>query len=86
MATNILFIFEGEKTECQITASLQQFFVNENTVIKCAYCGEIYQLYRQISNDEDLDSVLSAFPIFIHDYYGNEKTKELTNRKNLLHS
>lgn len=56
MSNNILFIFEGERTEYQITTNLQKFFVNENTIIKCAFCGEIYQLYQQISEDEDLDT------------------------------
>ena len=53
---NILFIFEGERAECQITNNLQQFFINESTIIKCAYCAEIYQLYREINNDDDLDT------------------------------
>ena len=56
MSTNILFIFEGEKTEDQVVVNLQKFFVNENTTIKCAYCGEIYQIYKAISEDEDLDT------------------------------
>jgi hypothetical protein len=56
MANNILFVFEGERTEKQITKSLTQYFINENTIVQCAYCAEIYQLYRQISNDEDLDT------------------------------
>ncbi len=57
MSTNILFIFEGEKTEKQITDSLQkEFFSTENTIITSAYCGEIYQLYKEILGDEDLDT------------------------------
>jgi len=56
MANNILFVFEGEKTEKQITNNLTQYFINGNTIVQCAYCAEIYQLYRQISNDEDLDT------------------------------
>jgi hypothetical protein len=56
MSTKILFIFEGKKTEDQITESLMTFFVNKNTIIKCAYCSTIYQVYKQISDDEDLDT------------------------------
>ena len=56
MSTNILFVFEGERTEKQIVDSLQRFFVNENAIITCAYCGEIYQIYNEISVDEDLDT------------------------------
>ena len=57
MSTNILFIFEGAKTEKQIVNQLQkEFFVIENTIITSVYCGEIYQLYKEISEDEDLDT------------------------------
>lgn len=56
MSNNILFIFEGLKTEKLITDSLIKFFVNENTVITCAYCTTIYKMYADISADEYLDT------------------------------
>lgn len=56
MSTKILFIFEGEKTEKQITDNLQKFFLNENIIIECAYCSTIYQIYNEIAQDEDLDT------------------------------
>jgi hypothetical protein len=56
MSNNILFIFEGEKTEVQITDNLNKFFLNENTIITCAYCSTIYQIYKEIAEDEDLDT------------------------------
>ncbi len=56
MSINILFVFEGEKTEKQITNNLTNFFINDNIVVQCAYCAEIYQLYNEISSDEDLDT------------------------------
>ncbi|MES2140022.1 MAG: hypothetical protein V4511_09960 [Bacteroidota bacterium] len=56
MSNKILFIFEGEKTENQITKNLTEFFLNEHTIIKCAYCSTIYQVYSEISKDEDLDT------------------------------
>jgi hypothetical protein len=56
MSTKILFIFEGEKTEKQITANLTKFFINENTIVTCAYCSTIYQVYQEILDDEDLDT------------------------------
>ena len=56
MSTKILFVFEGEKTERLITDNLTQFFVNENTVITCAYCKTIYNMYAEILCDEDLDT------------------------------
>ncbi len=56
MSTKILFVFEGEKTEKNITQNLSNFFVNENTIITCAYCTTIYKMYKEISKDEDLDT------------------------------
>ncbi|MFC4477116.1 hypothetical protein [Flavobacterium chungangensis] len=56
MSNKILFIFEGEKTENQITKNLTNFFLNENTIIECAYCSTIYQVYKEILNDDDLET------------------------------
>ena len=56
--SNILFVFEGEKTEKQISDNLTQHFVNENTVVQCAYCNNIYRLHKEISDDNDLDTFL----------------------------
>ena len=56
MSNSILFVFEGEKTEKQITDNLTQFFVNENTNVKCAFCADVYQLYDKLCNDPDLDT------------------------------
>lgn len=54
--SNILFVFEGEKTEEQLVNSLTKYFFNENTLVKCAFCAEIYQLHKAISTDSDLDT------------------------------
>lgn len=56
MSNKVLFVFEGEKTEEQIVSSLQVFFLQENTTIKCVYGAEIYQIYQAIKADEDLDT------------------------------
>jgi len=56
MSNNILFIFEGPKTEKSITDNLIKFYVNENTVITCAYCTTIYKMYADISEDAFLDT------------------------------
>lgn len=56
MASSILFVFEGEKTEKQITDNLTKYFVNENVNVQCAFCSDIYQLYDKICADEDLDT------------------------------
>lgn len=57
MSKNILFIFEGEKTEKQITDNLTKFFISENSVIQCAFCTDIYKLYKDIC-EEDYDTFL----------------------------
>jgi hypothetical protein len=64
MSNNILFIFEGERPEKQITDNLTKYFINENSVIQCAYCANIYRLYKDIEEDEDLDTfqLLKALP------------------------
>jgi hypothetical protein len=54
--SNILFVFEGEKTEEQLVNSLTKYFFNENALVKCAFCAEIYQLHKAISSDGDLDT------------------------------
>ncbi|NCB14251.1 MAG: hypothetical protein EOM78_21925, partial [Erysipelotrichia bacterium] len=56
MSNNILFIFEGRKTEKNITDNLTKYFVNENTIITCAYCTTIYKMYTDIIEDEFLDT------------------------------
>jgi hemerythrin-like domain-containing protein len=56
MSSKVLFIFEGPKLEKAITDNLTKFFVNENTIITCAYCTTIYKMYSEISLDEDLDT------------------------------
>lgn len=56
MSTKILFIFEGSSKEQSIIDNLTKFFVNENTIVTCAYCTTIYKLHAEISKDEFLDT------------------------------
>ena len=60
MSTNILFVFEGEKTEKIIVRSLENHFLKGNMIgniiITCAFEAEIYQLYRKMQEDSDLDT------------------------------
>ena len=65
MSNNILFVFEGEKTEDQIIDSLKKFYFNQEMIITCAYCNNIYNLYKQLHTDEDLDTfnLLKDIPI-----------------------
>ncbi|QWF72000.1 hypothetical protein KEF85_05965 [Methylomonas paludis] len=56
MANNILFVFEGEKTEQIIANGFLKFYpLGSKTTILTAYCAEIYQLWREVSQDEDVD-------------------------------
>lgn len=75
MSTKILFIFEGPKTEKSVTENLTKFFVNENTVITCAYCTTIYKMYTEISKDEDLDTFS-----LLKDIEANKQTLNNFNR------
>jgi hypothetical protein len=56
MATNVLFIFEGKKTEDTIVNSLKKHVLNNKLIITCAFDAEIYQLHRKIQEDRDLDT------------------------------
>ena len=56
MSNNILFICEGENPEKKIIENLTKFFLNENTIITCAYCTTIYGIYKEILADNDLDT------------------------------
>ena len=54
---NILFVFEGQKTEDIIVRSLTtHVLLNESLIITCVFGAEIYQLYKEINRDEDLDT------------------------------
>lgn len=56
MSNKILFVFEGIKTEGLVINSLQNYFVNENTTVQCVFGAEIYQIYKEIKADDDLDT------------------------------
>ena len=56
MSNNILFVFEGKSTEYKITKSLEKHILTEGLFIKCAFDAEIYQFYRELKNDDFLDS------------------------------
>lgn len=53
----ILMVFEGEKTEKQISDNMTQYFLNEsaNTIVYGFHCGEIYSLYNKLQKDSDLE-------------------------------
>lgn len=47
-----LFVFEGDKTEDKILKSLERHFFGKRFTVKCVYDAEIYQLYKQLVNDD----------------------------------
>jgi len=55
----ILFVFEGEKTEPRIFSSLQRYFFSKdkNTMLFAIYRTDIYQLWKSVSEDDDLDLI-----------------------------
>ncbi len=56
MQNKILFVFEGEKTENQIINNLSKYFYDlSSKLVVFSYCGEIYQLFKQLSQDTDLE-------------------------------
>ena len=60
MSNTILFVFEGERLEKEIFNSIKaNFFTPSNgrTVIKSFFCGEIFQLWNKVKDDEYLDIV-----------------------------
>lgn len=65
MPENILFVFEGEKTEHVIARDFTTHYINnENkTVVKVSFCGEIYQLYRKMAEDEFGVEFVDVFPL-----------------------
>ena len=81
MSTNILFIFEGKNPEEKIVKSLENLFFKENiignTIIKCAFEAEIYQLYRKIKEDDDFDT----FNLLKERSSSNRKLLEKYDRK-----
>ena len=67
MASNILFVFEGQNVEDHIYDSFSQHFLDGDAIITCAYCNNLYNLYKRIDEDEDLDTfaLLKAMAINI---------------------
>lgn len=57
MANHILFVLEGEKTERQIIENLKKNILKDisHTTIISVYCGNIYNLYSALNQDDDLD-------------------------------
>ncbi len=46
-----LFVFEGIKTEGKLVEKLEANFLGKNSVIKCVFDAEVYQLYRLLKEE-----------------------------------
>ena len=46
-----LFVIEGDRAEDKILKSLERHFFGKRFTVKCVYDAEIYQLYKQLKND-----------------------------------
>ena len=57
MSSNVLFVFEGVRTEQRIVDNLEQFFIQDSgkTIVRASYGHNIYQLYQALEQDEGLD-------------------------------
>ncbi len=70
--SNILIVFEGEKTEASIFESLNKAFFKSNSTITSAFCKEVYQLFKLLKSDSDLD----LFPILKEMEVNKEKLRD----------
>jgi hypothetical protein len=59
MSNTVLLVFEGEKTEPNICDSLKEAFFSDptKTVLYASFKAEMYQLWKQINDDEYLDLI-----------------------------
>ena len=60
MSNTILFVFEGKNIEGEILNNLKANFFPSSSgknVIRAFFCGEIFQLWNIVKDDEDLDIV-----------------------------
>lgn len=55
MANYILLVFEGAKAEERIFTSLNEFYINDNTILIGVFGTTIYTLYKEVQDDSYLD-------------------------------
>lgn len=57
MASTILCVFEGAKREPNYFTSLEKHFFESKEILKCSYGNNLYHLFKELSEDDDLDVV-----------------------------
>lgn len=53
----ILCIFEGESRETKYFKQLNNYYFNESSILVCSYGNDIYELFKELDQDDDLDIV-----------------------------
>jgi hypothetical protein len=53
----ILCIFEGESREHKYFRTIQNHYFDESSILRCSYGNDIYELFKEIGEDNDLDIV-----------------------------
>lgn len=76
----ILFVFEGEKAERQITQNLVKCQIIEDDIILYAFCGDIYQFYKKIKSYDFDELDETTYDIFT-DLKNLDENKELKEIK-----
>ncbi|WP_133182005.1 hypothetical protein [Shewanella decolorationis] len=55
--SNILCIFEGERREGLYFKTIKNLFFSEHSIVTCCYGNDIYELFKEMRDDPDLDIV-----------------------------
>lgn len=78
MSRHILFVFEGERQEINYAKSFIRHFFSEETVVLTSFFNDIFELYRIIKDDDDLDlvEILKENP-------KNNQLSEITDRDSI---
>lgn len=53
----ILCIFEGESREPKYFKTIQNHYFNDKSILFCSYGNDIYELFKELEGDDDLDIV-----------------------------
>ncbi|WP_345881179.1 hypothetical protein [Shewanella algae] len=55
--SNILCVFEGETRETKYFKTLEGLYFSDSSILVCCFGNDIYELYEELRDDEDLDIV-----------------------------
>lgn len=72
--STILCIFEGESREPRYFSSVKEHYFKNKSILLCSYGNDVYELYKDLSHDPDLDIVE-----ILRDSKNIPKNKEILN-------